>query len=207
MLEAADFTFEDIPMQAQPYLTTQPATPLAQTLTGKVVLVVAASLFVSICAHISVHIPYTPVPFTLSDFAVVLVGLTLGPVVGFSALALYLLEGASGLPVFTPGGLGGVAQLLGPTGGYLVAYPFAAALAGFLRRTFARTPHFGFNLVAAIAASTLLMISGVFWLATVLHLSPAAAFRFGAFPFIPGQIVKVLSAAGIYTALARWRRG
>ena len=190
----------------QPAATLLPAAPLAQTLTGKIILAVAASLFVSICAHISVHIPYTPVPFTLSDFAVVLVGLTLGPVVGFSALALYLLEGASGLPVFTPGGLGGVAQILGPTGGYLVAYPFAAALAGFLRRAFSRTPRFTFSLIAAIAASTLLMVSGVSWLATVLYLSPAAAFRFGALPFIPGQIVKVLSAAGIYTALARWHR-
>ena len=190
--------------------TTQSATtvlpPLAETLTGKVILAVAASLFVSLCAHISVHIPYTPVPFTLSDFAVVLVGLTLGPVVGFSALALYLLEGASGLPVFTPGGLGGVAQLLGPTGGYLVAYPFAAALAGYVRRSVSRAPRFGVSLLAAVAASTLLMISGVSWLATILHLASAAAFRFGALPFIPGQIVKVLSAAGIYTALARWHR-
>ncbi len=181
------------------------AQPFEQTLAGRAVLAVSASLFVALCAHISVRLPFTPVPFTLSDFAVVLVGLALGPVTAFSALVLYLAEGACGLPVFTPGGLGGVAQLLGPTGGFLLAYPFAAALAGMLRQNLKRT--FVASLIAAAAASSLLMAAGGVWLAVFAHLSAAAAFKLAELPFIPGQLVKVAAAAGIFTSLRRWRRG
>ena len=76
-------------------------------------IVIGASLFVALCAKITV--PLTPVPLTVQNFAVILVGLMLGGRRGFAALALYLAEGASGLAVFTPGP-GGIAQLLGPTG-------------------------------------------------------------------------------------------
>src|SRR5258706_14531500 len=82
-----------------------------------VALVASASLFVALCARITVPLPFTPIPLTLQNFAVLLVGLTLGPRRGFAALALYLAEGAAGMPVFNPLGLGGIAQLLGPTGG------------------------------------------------------------------------------------------
>ena len=97
----------------------------------QVTLIVGASLFVALCAHISVPLPFTPVPLTLQNLAVVLVGLLIGSRAGFAALCVYLMEGAAGLPVFTPGP-GGVAQLLGPTGGFLLAYPFVAWLAGEL---------------------------------------------------------------------------
>ncbi len=181
--------------------------PFEATLPGKAILALSASLFVALCAHVSVRVPFTPVPFTLSDLAVVLVGLALGPATAFSALVLYLVEGASGLPVFAPGGLGGVAQLLGPTGGFLLSYPFAAALAStlwrLLSRTFARLPA---SLLAAAAASTLLMTVGVSWLAVTHHLAPAVAFKLAALPFLPGQLVKIAAAAGIYTSLQRWRR-
>ena len=180
---------------------------LNQTLTGKVLLALCASAFVAICAHITVPLPFTPVPLTFSDFAVLLVGLTLGPVTGFMALAMYLLEGASGMPVFNPHGLGGVAQLFGATGGYLIAYPFAAAIAGAVSRTLARiTPRFIAGLSAAILASTALMVTGTIWLGFVAHLSATTAFTLGAGPFIPGQIVKVCAAAGIFASLQRWNR-
>src|SRR5260370_5435481 len=94
-----------------------------------VALVASASLFVALCARITVPLPFTPIPLTLQNFAVLLVGLTLGPRRGFAALALYLAEGAAGMPVFNPLGLGGIAQLLGPTGGFLLAYPLVAAVA------------------------------------------------------------------------------
>lgn len=90
-------------------------------------IIIGASLFVAICARVTVPLPFTPVPLTLQNFGVLLVGLMLGSRRGFAALLLYLAEGAAGLPVFSIGGLGGVAQLLGPTGGYLFAYPLAAA--------------------------------------------------------------------------------
>ena len=93
---------------------------------------VGASCFVALCARVTVPLPFTPVPLTLQNFAVLLVGLALGSRRGFAALALYLAEGAFGLPVFNPTGLGGIAQLLGPTGGYLMAYPFVAFVSGWI---------------------------------------------------------------------------
>ena len=78
---------------------------------------IAGSLLVAICAHVSVPLLFTPVPLTLQTFAVLLLGLTLGPATAFAALALYLVQGAAGLPVFSPHGPGGILQLMGPTGG------------------------------------------------------------------------------------------
>lgn len=178
-----------------------------KTLTGKVVLAVCASAFVALCAHITVPLPFTPVPLTFSDFAVLLVGLALGPGTGFMALTMYLLEGAAGLPVFNPHGLGGIAQLFGATGGYLIAYPFASAIAGAVSRTLARvTPRFIAGLTASVLASAVLMVTGTVWLGFVAHLSAMTAFTLGAAPFLPGQIVKVCAAAGIFAALQRWNR-
>ena len=90
------------------------AVPQNRTLhaTRQVALVVGASLFVAVCAHVTIPLlPLTPVPLTAQNMAVLLVGLLLGSRRGFAALALYLMEGAVGLPVFNPTGLGGVAQL------------------------------------------------------------------------------------------------
>src|SRR5689334_24202307 len=87
-------------------------------------IVVGASLFVALCARITIPLlPLTPVPLTVQNLGVLLVGLLLGSRRGFASLALYLAEGAAGLPVFNPGGLGGLAQLHGPTGGFLMIYP------------------------------------------------------------------------------------
>src|SRR5271163_1179258 len=74
-------------------------------------LVVGASLFVALCAHITLPLPFTPVPLTMQNLGVLLVGLALGSRRGFAALVVYLLEGLSGLPVFSPIGPGGIAQL------------------------------------------------------------------------------------------------
>ncbi len=99
----------------------------------QVALVVGASLFVALCARITIPLmPLTPIPLTVQNLGVLLVGMLLGSRRGFAALALYLVEGAVGLPVFNPTGLGGVAQLFGPTGGFLMAYPLVAFLAGFI---------------------------------------------------------------------------
>src|SRR5580698_5313033 len=117
---------------------TQRSGSLQESLAGKTLLVIGATAFVAACAHISFPLPFTPVPLTLQNFAVILVGMFLGPVAGFSAMALYLLEGAIGLPVFTPYAAGGVAHLLGPNGGYLFSYPLAAAVAGWAVRAMQR---------------------------------------------------------------------
>jgi biotin transport system substrate-specific component len=195
---------------ASPQPTTVQPRPLlalaaiGNTRTGKVLLALCASVFVAICAHITVPLPFTPVPLTFSDFAVLLVGLALGPVAGFAALAMYLAEGACGLPVFSPLGPGGVVQLFGPTGGYLIAYPFAAAIAGYFSRPLARVvSRFLAALVACTVASTFLMLTGTIWLGFIAHLSASTAFTLGAAPFLPGQVVKVCAAAGIFAAFKR----
>src|SRR6266566_8585266 len=113
---------------------TQALSPADRALTWaqQAALVVGASMFVALCARITLPLPFTPVPLTLQNFGVLLVGLMLGSRRGFAVLALYLAEGAAGLPVFNPTGPGGIAQLLGPTGGFLMVYPLVAGLAGFL---------------------------------------------------------------------------
>ena len=166
----------------------------------QVALVVSASLFVAVLARVSILIPGTPVPLTLSNFAVLLVGLSLGSRRGFAALALYLMEGASGLPVFSPVGPGGMAQMLGPSGGFLLAYPLVAFLAGWLfersGKTFARAA------LAGIAAEVLLFTSGLAWLAVLTH-SVAKAFLFGLYWFFFAEIAKVLLAAALSTRFGR----
>src|SRR5512147_1342491 len=115
-------------------------------------LVIGGSLLIAICSRLSVPLPFTPVPLTLANFAVLAVGLVLGSRRGFAAATTYLAMGAIGLPVFSPAGPGGVLQLLGPTGGYLLAYPIIAFIAGLAadRKGFVR------KLVAATAAEIVL---------------------------------------------------
>jgi biotin transport system substrate-specific component len=167
---------------------------------SQVVLVVSASWFVALCARITLPLPFTPVPLTLQNFGVLLVGLTLGSRRGFAALALYLMEGMSGLPVFNPTGPGGLAQLAGPTGGFLLAYPFVAAIAGLVfesgKRAFARAAS------AALLAEVALFAGGLSWLAILTH-SFGQAVRFGLYWFVFAELIKIMAAAGI---AAGWER-
>ena len=167
----------------------------------QVALVVGASLFVALCARITIPLlPLTPVPLTVQNLGVLLVGLLLGSRRGFAALALYLVEGAIGLPVFNPTGLGGVAQLLGPTGGFLMVYPFVAFLAGYVfergGKTFARAA------VAGLLAEILLFAGGLTWLYIFTH-SLAKAAYFGLYWFLAAEVIKVMFAAVV---ASRWRR-
>jgi len=169
-------------------------------LAGQIAIVVAASLFVTVCARFSLLIPGTPVPLSLQNFAVLLVGLSLGSRRGFIALGLYLAEGAAGLPVFSPVGAPGILRFAGPTAGYLIAYPFVAALAGYIfergKRTFARA------ISAALLGELLLFACGVSWLYVLTH-SLARAIAFGLYWFIFAEVMKVMFAAGIAST---WRR-
>jgi biotin transport system substrate-specific component len=181
---------------------------LQESLAGKTVLVIGATAFVAVCAHISLPLPFTPVPLTLQNFAVILVGMTLGPLAGFSAMVLYLAEGALGLPVFTPsGGPAGVAHLLGPNGGFLFSYPLAAATAGWVVRVIQPlTTRFRSALAAATAATLPIFLLGAGWLAFYANHSIAATWSLAVAPFIPGEIVKITAAAGIFSLLRRWRQ-
>jgi len=167
----------------------------------RVALVVGGSLLVALCARITIPIPGTPVPLTVQNFGVLLVGLLLGSRRGFAALALYLAEGAMGMPVFSPTGVGGMAQLLhGATSGFLLAYPLVAWVAGFViergRKSFARAA------IGGLLGEIVLFTGGLSWLAVMTH-SVTQAFRWGLYWFVFAEVIKVMMAAGI---AARWQR-
>src|SRR5271156_876744 len=154
---------------------------------------VLGSVLVAVCAHVSVPLLFTPVPLTLQTFAVLLLGLTLGPGTAFAALTLYLIEGAAGLPVFSPHGPGGILQLMGPTGGYLLSYPFAAALAGFVYHR--RPQSITRGILAAGAASLVILVAGACWLKLLTHMDIRLILAQAVVPFLPGDVLKVCAAA------------
>jgi biotin transport system substrate-specific component len=156
-------------------------------------IAVASTALVALCAHISIPLGFTPVPITLQPFAVLLLGLLLAPEVSFAALTLYLLEGAAGLPVFSPHGLGGIAQLFGPTGGYLLAAPFAAAIAGLIYRDGKR--RFLFALAGAAIGDLILLAIGTLWLGVLAHTSFSALLSQSVVPFLASDAAKVVAAA------------
>jgi biotin transport system substrate-specific component len=167
--------------------------------------VVAGSLFVALCAHISVPLFFTPVPITMQPFAVLVLGLLLDPTAAFGALALYLIEGAAGMPVFTPQGPGGLLQLFGPTGGYLLSYPFVAAATAFLYGHL-RKRNFATAAASAAAGNILILTAGTLWLATVTHQSFIHALSLSVAPFLPGDALKVCAAAAVAAGWLRLRK-
>lgn len=174
----------------------------SSTIPGKLTLGLAATVVIALAAHIAFPLPFTPVPFTLQPLAVLGVGLAFGPVGGFLTLLAYLAEGACGLPVFAPG-VGGIAQLFfGPTSGYLLAYPLVAAIAGGLTRLAGqRLSLFISAAIGCGAAVAVLFLAGAGWFMAFTHLPIRAAWIATIAPFLPGEAIKVLAAAGIYSAL------
>jgi biotin transport system substrate-specific component len=175
---------------------------IASTLPGKLTVGIAATAVIAAAAHVAFALPFTPVPFILTPLAVLGAGLAFGPAGGFFVLLAYLGEGAAGLPVFSPTGPGGIAQLLGPTGGFLVSYPIVAAIAGGLTRVLQpRMRRFLAAAIACIAAVAVLFLCGAIWLSLFAHLSMRQTWIAAVLPFLPGEAIKVASAAGIYTTL------
>jgi biotin transport system substrate-specific component len=180
---------------------------MQESVPGRIVLAFAATTLVAACAHVSLPLPFTPVPLTLQNFAVLLVGMALGPVAGFSTMVLYLVQGAIGLPMFTPNGPAGVARLLGPTAGFLFSYPLVAASAGWVVRSMRNVgSRFTRGIVAGVVATLILFACGAGWMASILHLSASATWHMAIAPFLPGEVVKVTAAAGIFSAMQRWRK-
>ena len=169
----------------------------AYKITREIFVVVGASLFVALCAKVTWYLPFTPVPLSLQNFGVLLVGLLLGSRRGFAALLLYLAEGSAGLPVFAANSAG----LFGPTAGYLVAYPAVAFVAGWLREHIQAS--FARYALACVAAEILLFVAGVSWIVAFLRQPLAQAAAFGLYPFLAAEVLKVSTAAGI---AARWYR-
>ncbi len=193
-------------LQLNPASPASPALPFIRSaVVRRSLAIVLGSLFVAVCAHVSVPLWFTPVPLTLQTFAVLLLGLLLSPSASAAALILYLAEGAAGLPVFSPSGPAGFLHIFGPTGGYLLSYPFAAALTGLLRRRIAGG---GFvpSVFAAAAASVLILLCGAVWFAIIAHQSAATVLTLTVLPFLPGDTLKVIAAAAAASGLRRFRR-
>ena len=151
-----------------------------------------------------ITIPLEPVPFTFQVLAVVLSGLLLGPRYGALAMAIYVLVGAVGVPVFA-GLRGGLGIVFGDTGGYLLAYPLAAAVAGLAARATANAPRrraivTGF--LWGVAALAVIYALGAAWLSVIAGLSPAAAVAAGVLPFVVFDLIKVGLAALVAVAVA-----
>jgi biotin transport system substrate-specific component len=148
---------------------------------------------VAAASQVAIPLPGTPVPITLQPMRVVMAGMMLGPVYGAGSMALYLAAGALGLPVFTPLGAPGMMRLVGPTGGYLLAYPLAAYVAGLLT---VRLRGFGGRTVAALAGMALIYLGGLSQLA-ILTGSLSRAVLWGVVPFVALDAVKSLIAAAL----------
>ena len=150
--------------------------------------VVLGALVVAGAAQVSVPLPGTPVPMTLQPMAVLLVGGLLGPRLGALSMILYLAMGAAGLPVFTPTvPLVGFARLFGPTGGYLLAYPVAAWAVGAVLREGSSVLRVACGVFAGLV---LIHLGGLAQLA-ILTGNLSAAARFGTWPFLLGDLLKI----------------
>ena len=179
----------------------------ATTIPGRILLGLGATVVVALAAHVAIPLPFTPVPLTLQPLAVLGVGLAFGPLGGFLTMLAYLAEGAMGLPVFSPTGPGGLLQLLGPTGGFLMAYPLVAAIVGGVARVLTgRMPRFLAAFVAGNVAMAVLFLSGAGWFMHYTHHSLYAAWMGAVLPFLPGEFIKVLVAAGVYSTVPRGAR-
>ncbi len=191
----------------------EPPGTLLGTLAGgadfTVAIKAAAVLFVTVltaaAAQVSIPLPFTPVPLTLQPMVVLLGGAALGPRLGMTSQVLYLLAGIAGLPVFAASATlpQGALRLLGPTGGYLMSYPFAAFLTGWLaERGFDR--RYVTSVIAMAAGLSVIFAFGVTWLALFAQPAPAGfrgALAAGLYPFIPVDLVKICIAAAIMPAV------
>lgn len=175
------------------------------TLARRAGIVLLGSLLVAVCAHLAVPLWFTPIPVTLQTFAVLLLGLLLGPATAATSLILYLAEAMSGLPVLSPYGAVTFLHIFGPSGGYLLSYPLAAALTSMLRRRLGLRSFAGAAL-AATAGSVVILLSGAAWFSILTHQSAATTLALTVAPFLPGDILKVMAAAGVATGLHRFRR-
>jgi len=164
----------------------------------RIVAVVLGAVLVAAAAQVAVPLPGTPVPMTLQPLAVLLVGGLLGARLGALSMILYLAMGIAGLPVFTPTvPLVGIARLLGPTGGYLLAYPVAAFAVGAIVADGRRWT----RVAAGVAAGLVLIHLGGLAQLVIITGDLSAAARFGTLPFLLGDLGKLAVAVAVLTKL------
>lgn len=174
------------------------------TTTKKIVFTALFAALTAVCGFISIPVPGTPIPIVLQNMLVVLTGLMLGPVWGVCATLLFLLAGALGLPVFS-GGTGGIARLMGPTGGFLYGYALATLAAG----TIAQKPRYGRKdsairlIVATVSGFVVMYVPGVIHFMRVMDKTFGQTMALCVVPYIPGDIVKAVLAVLISAKLRK----
>jgi biotin transport system substrate-specific component len=173
--------------------------------------IAAANILLVLCAHITIPLPFTPVPITGQTFGVLLVAVLLGSRRGMLTCVLYLLESMAGLPVFQPLGAPGPLRLAGPTAGYLLAYPSAAFVTGLIVERVATYRFSRFATVrltgALISGEAIIFAGGCAWLALGMRLGWTGAIYAGALAFIPGEIIKIaLILAVVRGVEVAWKR-
>ena len=161
----------------------------ARSSTSDLLWVVGFGLLTALLAQIEIRLPFNPVPLTGQTLAVLLSGAVLGSRRGFASQALYLAAGAAGMPVFA-GGASTLFHLLGPTGGFLWSFPFAAALTGWLVEQGASRRAWKLAL-ALFVANALILVSGALWLSGFFQVPFRQAALLGFYPFLIGDVLKV----------------
>lgn len=163
-------------------------------------LAVALLLATLLGAYVEVPLPFTPVPLTLQTFFVLLSGALLGRLWGLSVQGAYLGLGGAGFAAFA-GASAGLFHLLGPTAGYLWAFPAASALAGWGYRS----PRLAVRALSLAAGALVILLCGAAWLGWSLGLDPTRAFLLGVAPFLPGEALKVAAVLAAARAFPRRR--
>ena len=157
-------------------------------------LVIVFSLFIAAAAQFSIHIG--PIPITGQSFAVLLTGALLGSRLGAMAVIAYLIEGAVGLPFFAPGGAPGILRFLGPSAGYLVAFPAAAYITGAFAE-YGWDKRYHTALAAMAIGSAIILLGGWAWFSVLTNSSPIVVFYDAVGKFLVGDLIKVAAAAAV----------
>ncbi|MBT3176064.1 MAG: biotin transporter BioY [Desulfobacula sp.] len=167
--------------------------------TNQLKMIVYTSLFVALIAIGAFFvIPIGPVPIVLQNMFILLAAIILGPLWGIACVAIYLLIGFSGLPVFS-GGTSGIGRLFGPTGGYLLGYLPCVFVTAVISKNLGKKLHS--DIIAMVAGSLIIYAAGVPWLKAVTGMTFEKALVIGMYPFLIGDMLKIIAAAFIAKAL------
>jgi biotin transport system substrate-specific component len=180
--------------------TTLPVDLRSRPLVWQVGAIALGSLFLALSSYI--QMPMIPVPVTMQTFAVALIGALYGWRLGGITILAWLAEGAVGLPVFA-GGASGVHHFAGPTGGYLVAFPVAGALMGWLAERGWNGNRVMLAFVGMLLSHAVCLLLGAAWLAVLI--GPERAIALGVMPFLVGTLLKSILGAATLKLLTRGR--
>ena len=160
------------------------------TKTKQMTFTALATAVICILSPFTIQIPISPVPISLTIFAIYIAVYAVGMKWGLAATALYILIGLVGLPVFS-GFSGGAGKLLGPTGGYIIGYLFVALISGFFIDRWDKPV---WHALGMLLGTAICYLFGTLWLSKTAGMDIKAALSAGVIPFIPADVVKLIAA-------------